>query len=119
MDLITRLPKSTKKNDVIMVVMEKLSEVVHFIPVKSICKEIDIANIFMKELFRLPSMPKEIISDRDTKFTSNFLKSEFAGFETKLILSTTYHPQNDGQTGRVNQLLEDMLRMHWMHQPKK
>jgi hypothetical protein len=42
-----------------------------------------------------------------------------AGLETKLLFSTTYHPQTDGQTERVNQILEYMLRMHVMHQPKK
>jgi transposase InsO family protein len=50
-------------------------------------------------------MPKEIISDRDTKFTSNFWKSLFVGFETKLLFSTTYHPQIDGKIERVNQVL--------------
>jgi hypothetical protein len=50
----------------------------------------------MKEIFRLHGMPKEIISDRDTKFTSNFWKSLFVGLETKLSFSTTYHPQTDG-----------------------
>jgi hypothetical protein len=73
----------------------------------------------MKEIFQLHDMPKEIISDSDTKFTSRFWKYLMAGFETKLLFTTTYHPQIDGQTERVNQVLEDMLRMHVMHQPKK
>jgi hypothetical protein len=64
-------------------------------------------------------MPKEIISDRDRKFTSNFWKSLFDCVETKLIFSTAYHPQIDGKKERVNQVLEDMLRMHVMNQPKK
>ena len=64
-------------------------------------------------------MHKENISNRDTKFTSNFWKSLFVGFETKLLFSTAYHPQIDGKTERVNQKVEDMLRMHVMHQPKK
>jgi hypothetical protein len=119
MDFITGLPTSTKQNDAIMVVVDKLSKSAHFIPVKSTCKAIDIANIFMKEIFRLHGMPKEIVSDRDTKFTSNFWKSLMVGLETKLLFSTAYHPQTDGQTERVNQILEDMLRMHVMHQPKK
>jgi hypothetical protein len=119
MDFITGIPKSTKHNDAIMVVVDKLSKVAHFILVKSTCKVIYIANIFMKEIFRLHGMPKEIISDRDTKFTSNFWKSLFAGFETKLLFSMVYHPQTDGQTKRVNQVLEDMLRMHVMHHPMK
>jgi hypothetical protein len=85
-----------------MVVVDKLSKASHFILVKSTCKVIDISNIFMKEIFRLHGMPKEIISDRDTKFTSNFWKSQFVGFETKFLFSTTYHPQTDGQTERIN-----------------
>jgi hypothetical protein len=63
MDFITGLPKSTKKNDAILVVVENLSKSVHFIPIKSTCKAIDIANILMKEMFRLHGMPKEIVSD--------------------------------------------------------
>jgi hypothetical protein len=119
MDFITRLPKSAKQNDAIMVVVDKLSKYAHFVLVKSNCKEIDISNIFMKDIFILHGMPREIISERDTKFTSSFWKSLMAGFETKLLFSTTYHPQMDGQTERVNQILEDMLRMHAMHHPKK
>jgi hypothetical protein len=46
-------------------------------------------------------MPKEIISDRDAKFTSKFLKFWFIGCETKLLFSTTYHPQTDGKKKRV------------------
>jgi hypothetical protein len=73
----------------------------------------------MKEICRLHDMPNEIISDRDTRFTSNFWKSLFVGFKTKFLFSTTYHPQNDGKTKRVNQVLEEMLRMHVIHHPKK
>jgi hypothetical protein len=119
MDFITGLHKSTNQNDAIMVVVEKLSKSAHFVPVKLNCKAIYIANIFMKEIFRLHGMPREIVYDRDTKSTSIFWKSLMAGFETKWLFITTYHPQTDGQTERVNQILEDMLRMHVMHQPKK
>jgi hypothetical protein len=69
----------------------------------------------MKEIFRLNGMHREIVSDRYIKFTSSFWKSLMADFETKLLFNTTYHPQNDGQIERVNQILEDMLRMHAMH----
>jgi hypothetical protein len=98
-----------------MVVVDKLRKDAHFIHVKSTCKEINIANIFMKEIFKLHGMPKEFISDRDIKFTSKFWKSLFVGFETQFLFSTSYHPQNDGKTKRVKQVLEDMLRMHVMH----
>jgi hypothetical protein len=102
-----------------MVVVDKLRNSTHFIPIKSTCKAIDFANIFIKEIFRLHGVPKEIVSARDTKFTSNFWKSLMVGLETKLLFSTTYHPQTNGYTERVNQILEYMLRMHVMNQPKK
>ena len=105
MDFITGLPSSTKQNDAIMVVVDKLRKSAHFIPIKLTCKVIDIASIFMKEIFKLHGMPKKIVSDRDTKFTSNFWKSLMAGLETKLLFSTAYHPQTDGQMERVNQIL--------------
>jgi hypothetical protein len=119
MDFITGLPTSTKQNDVIMVVVDKLSESDHFIPVKFTCKVIDLAQVFMQEIFRLHGMPKEIVFDRDTKFISNFWKSLMAGLETKLFFSTAYHPQTNEKIERVNQILEDMIRMHVIHQPKK
>jgi hypothetical protein len=116
MDFITRFPKLAKQNDAIMVVVDKLSNSSHFIPAKLNCKEIYIANIFMKKIFRLNDMPREIVSDKDIKFTSSFWKSLMVGFETKLLFNKTYHPQTDGQTERLNHILEDMLRMYAMHQ---
>jgi len=73
----------------------------------------------MKEIFRLHGIPKVVISDRDAKFTGNFWKALFKGLDTKLNFSTAFHPQTDGQRERVNQILEDMLRMYVMNQPKK
>jgi hypothetical protein len=102
-----------------MVVVNKLSKSAHFIPVKTTYKAIHIAQIFLKEVFRLHGMPREIISDRDKKFTSKFCKSLMAGLETKFLFNTAYHPQTDGQTEIMNQILEDMLRMHVMYQPRK
>jgi hypothetical protein len=119
MDFITGFPKTTKQNDAIMVVVDKMSKSTHFVLIKSTCKEIDITNIFMKEIFKLHDMSRDIIYDRYTKFNSFFWKSLMVGFENKLLFSTTYHPQTDGQRERVNQKFEYMLRMHVMHQPKK
>jgi hypothetical protein len=102
MDFITGFPKSTKQNDAIMVVVEKLSKSTHFVLVKSNFKEIDISNIFMKDISKLHGMPREIIYDRDTKFTSRFWKFLMVGCETKLLFSIVYHPQTNGHTERVN-----------------
>ena len=102
-----------------MVLVDKLTKAAHFIPVKSTHKTDDISNIFMKEIFKLHGFPKAIVSDRDVKFTSNFWKWLFVDLGTKLNFSTAYHPQTDGQTERVNQVLEDMLRMYVMDKPTK
>ena len=102
-----------------MVVVEKLSKATHFIPVKSTYKAINIVDIFMKEIFRLHSVAKVIISDRDVKFTGNFWKDLFKSLGTQLNFSTVYHPQTDGKTERVNQIQEDMLRMYVMDKPGK
>jgi IS30 family transposase len=109
MDFITGLPTTKKHNDSIMVVIDKLTKVAHFILVKSTHKAINIAKFFMKEIFRMHGLPKTIISDRDTKFTSNLWKTLFSGLDTQLSFSTTYHPQTDGQTERTNHIVEDML----------
>jgi hypothetical protein len=73
----------------------------------------------MKEIFRMHGLPKTIISDRDTKFTSNFWKTLFSGLDTQLNFSTTYHPQTDSQTERTNRIVEDMLWMYVMDFPTK
>jgi hypothetical protein len=119
MDFITGLPKTQRQHDSIMVVVDKLSKSAHFIPVKSTYKAINITEIFMKEIFRLHGIPKMVISDRDVKFTSNFWKELFAGLETNLNFSTSYHPQTDGQTKHTNHIIEDMLRMYVRMKPTK
>ena len=72
MDFITGLPKSKKQHDSIFVVIDKLSKEAHFIPMKSTYKVVNIADIFLKEVFRLHGIPKAIISDRNVNFTGNF-----------------------------------------------
>ena len=116
---ITGLPKSSKKNDSIMVVVDKLSKATHFIPVKSIYKAINIEKIFMKEILRLCGIPKVIISDRDVQFTRKFWKDLFKGLDTQLNFNVAYHPQTDGKTKRTNQILEDMLIMYVIERPGK
>ena len=81
-----------RQHDSIMVVVDNLKKETHFIPVKSTFKTDSIAQIFMKEIFRLHGLPKEIVYDRDPKFTSNFWKGLFVDLDTKLNLNTAYHP---------------------------
>ena len=82
--------------------MKKLSKEAHFIPIKTTYKATNIADIFLKQFFQLHGILKVIISDRDPKFIGNFWKSSFKGLNTKLNFSTSFHPQTDGETERVN-----------------
>ena len=82
MDFITSLLKSKKQNDSTFIVIDKLSKEAHFIPVKLTYKAVKIADMFLKEIFRLHGIPKAIISDRDVKFIGNFWRSLFSGLET-------------------------------------
>ena len=73
-------------------VVNKLNKAAHFVPVKSTHKVANIAEIYIKEIARLHGVPKAIVSDRDSKFTSNFWKGLFKEFAKNLNLSTVYHP---------------------------
>ena len=110
MDFITSLPRSSKGNTQIFVVVDRLSKMAHFIPCKKAASAVDIASLFMQHVFKIHGLPKSIVSDRDPKFTGNFWTSLFKSLGTNLLFSLAYHPQTDGQTERVNQILEEMLR---------
>ena len=97
-DFVTGLPKNQNLNDSIMVVVDKLSKATHFIPVKTMYKAANIADIFLKQIFRLHGILKVIISNRDPKFIGKFWKSLFKVLNTTLNFSTSFHPQIDGQT---------------------
>ena len=64
-------------------------------------------------------IPKSMVFDRDSKFTSKLWKGLFKGFKTNLNFSTTYHPESDGQIERLNQVIEDMIRIYVMDKPSK
>jgi len=102
-----------------MIVVDKLIKVAHFIPTQSIFKAIQVAYVFMIEIFRLHGVYKTIISYGDVNFTSNFLKELFTRLDTQLNCSTTYHPQIHGRYKITNQILENMLHMYEVDQSTK
>jgi transposase InsO family protein len=102
-----------------MSVVEKLKKGAHFVPMKTTHTTTNIAEIFMKKIARLHGIPRTIVSDKDTKFTSNFWRGLFKGFGTNINFITTYHPQTDGKIERVNRIIEDMLRIYVMDKPSK
>jgi hypothetical protein len=113
------LPRTRKWHDSIMVVVDNLTKAAHFIPLKTTHKASDVVDIFMREVAQLHEIPKTIVSNRDPKFTSNLSKGLFKGIKMNLNFSTTYHLDFDGQTERVNKVIEDTLRMYVMEKPSK
>jgi len=114
MDLIVSLPRTRAGHDAIVVFVDRLSKMVHFVATKSNVTAPELAKIFFDTVFRLHGMPEVIVSDRDPKFTSLFWKALFRCMGTKLSMSTSFHPESDGQTERTNQTLEQMLR-NWVN----
>ncbi|TYK22444.1 pol protein [Cucumis melo var. makuwa] len=104
MDFITGLPKTLKGYTVLWVVVDRLTKSAHFVPGKSTY------TASMTKIVKLHGVLVSIISDRDTRFTSKFWKGLQLALGTRLDFSTVFHPKTDGQTERLNQTLEDMLR---------
>ncbi|KAL0536697.1 hypothetical protein IC582_025657 [Cucumis melo] len=110
MDFITGLPRTLRGFTVIWVVVDRLTKSAHFVPGKSTYTTSKWAQLYMSEIVRLHGVPVSIVSDRDARFTSKFWKGLQTAMGTRLDFSTAFHPQTDGQTERLNQVLEDMLR---------
>ena len=96
MDFITGLSRRVRQYDSIMVIVDRLTKVAHFIPVKSTFLASDVTHVFIRDVVRLHGVPKDIVFDRDVKFASKFWKTLFTCLGTKLAFNTTYHPQIDG-----------------------
>ena len=110
MDFVTGLPRSKKGHDAIWVIVDRLTKSAHFLPV-SMKYSVDVlGKLYVDEVVRLHGAPVSIVSDRDARFTSKFWGGLQKAMGTTLDMSTAFHPQTDGQTERVNQVMEDMLR---------
>ena len=118
MDFVEGLPKS-QKHDVVLVVVDKLTKFVHFIPLSHPYIAAKVASLFMQHIFKLHGMPTSIISDGDHIFTSKFWEELFRLQGVELAMSSAYHPQSDGQTKVVNKSLEQCLRAFARDKPKQ
>jgi transposase InsO family protein len=90
--------------------VDRLTKVAHFVPVKTRYATEKLAELYVEHILRLHGAPRSIVSDRGPQFVSKFWQSFHRLMGSTLNYSTTFHPQTDGQTERVNQVLEDMLR---------
>ncbi|KAJ9527734.1 hypothetical protein QJQ45_000427 [Haematococcus lacustris] len=110
MDFITKLPSGSHGYDAICVFVDRLSKMVHFVPCREDLKARRFAQLFIDNVYKLHGMPAELISDRGSLFTSVFWREVMRRCGSKPALSSSYHPQSDGQTERYNRVLEEMLR---------
>jgi len=113
MDFIMDLPASGKqKFTAVAVVVDRLSKMAVFIPCHTTSTAPDVAELFIERVQCHFGVPSAIVSDRDVRFVSRFWSSLMKQLGVQQKLSTANHPQTDGQTERVNRVLEEMLRNH-------
>jgi len=110
MDFIVGLPNASQKHDSIWMIIDRLTNTAHYLPVHTTYYAKKYAEIYLDQIVCLHGVPETIISDRGAQIIARFWEQLQASLGTKLIRSSAYHPQTDGQTERINQILEDMLR---------
>jgi hypothetical protein len=110
MDFIVGLPRTAKGYDSIWVIVDRLTKIAHFLPVRAKYTVATYAALYIGRILSLHGIPKTIVSDRGPQFVSKFWEELHKSLGTKLLHSSAYHPQTSGHTERVNQILEDMLR---------
>jgi len=117
-NFITKLPLA-QGYDSILVVVDRLTKIVHFIPTTEKTSVEGLARLFRDNVWKLHSLPKSIISDRGPQFMAGLMKelNDMLGIKSKL--STVFHSQTNGQTERVNQELEQYLQMFIDHRQEQ
>jgi len=108
MDFVTGLPRS-KDHDAIWVVVDRLTKQRHLVPCSTTVDARDLADLFLLNVFQLHGLPRTITSDRGPQFASAFWHRLCARLGIELQLSTAFHPQTDGQTERMNAVMEQYL----------
>nr|GEZ80440.1 putative reverse transcriptase domain-containing protein [Tanacetum cinerariifolium] len=110
MDFVTKLPKTSNGHDIIWVIVDRLTKSAHFIPTQETDSMETLTRLYIKEIVSRHGVPISIISDHDSYFTSRLWQSLQSALGTQLDMSTSYHPETDGQSERTIQTLKDMLR---------
>ncbi|SPC67775.1 related to Gag-pol polyprotein [Ustilago sp. UG-2017b] len=114
MDLIEQLPPSSDFT-AILVVVDRLTKMATFVPTTNTLDAPELAKLFLHHVYLKHGPPTSTVSDRGSEFTSHFWRSLSALLGIENHFSSAYHPQSDGQTERVNQVLEQYLRGYSNH----
>ena len=117
-DFITKLPLA-QGYDSILVVVDRLTKMVHFISTTEKTSAEGLARLFRDNVWKLHGLPKSIILDRGPQFAAGLMQELNEMLEIKSKLLTAFHSQTDGQTERVNQELEQYLRMFIDHRQEQ
>ena len=110
MDFVTHFPWTLQTHDAVWVIVDRLTKSAHFLAVRMTFTLERSCLLYIREIVQLHGVPVSIVSDRDPRFTAHFWKSFQKAMGTRLTMSTSFHPQTDGQSKRTIQALEDMLR---------
>jgi len=113
-DFIMKLPLA-QGYDAILVVVDRFTKMGHFIPTTERTSAEGLARLFRDNIWKLHGLPDSIISDRGPQFVTGIMKELNCMLGIKTKLSTAFHPQTDGQMERMNQELEQYLRMFIDH----
>lgn len=115
MDFIEKLPESDGFTD-ILVIVDRLTKQVIFIPTVDTITAPELAKLFVMHVFSKHGVPSHVTSDRGSEFVSRFFRSLGTALNMKLHFTSGYHPEGDGQTERMNQTLEQYLRVYCNYQ---